>query len=154
MFKKYLIPNQRGYFQKPGCIYSQSVSGAFIFSSGTFSVIESTPNINFFNEEPIISVRAFTHGFDIVSAQKHVVYHMPSFRNTAKLATRRTANEDFPDVWEHQVDNNSKQLFADMLIKREKGRFALGEERSLEEWQEFSGLNYETREITHPAWLV
>ena len=154
MFKKYLLPNQQIFSHKNRyCTFSASVSAAFVFANGKFGLIEPHPELNFWNEEPITAMRAFTHGFDIVSSRLHVLWHLPSL-NSKGFNIRNRAYSDFPVIWADHVDGESKNLFKNIITSNKIGRFELGSARSLEDWSTFSGLNYETGEINSPPWLV
>lgn len=67
-FTQALIPSQLATPMDDGCVFTSSVSGGFVFADGPFS--EITPNrlIAFWGEEILIAARAFTHGFDLVTA--------------------------------------------------------------------------------------
>lgn len=141
------IPTQTAMAMTKGCIFTASVSGGFIFADGSFSQITPNPKIAFWGEEPLIAARSFTHGFDLVTPFRDVLWHLYASGREFKYVRRRHAWMDFPDLW-RELDAMSKAEYFRIMTQREIGGYALGSERSLDEYEQFAGLDFRTGEVT------
>lgn len=142
-FKETLIPTQTAKVISDNCGFIKSVSGGNIFTVGEFSKIKPNPKIAFWGEEPLIAARAFTHGFDLVMPFAHNVSHLYHSQQTFAKARRHHVWADFPEIWE-VMDTESKQEYKKIFEERTVGEGALGTQRTLEDYEEFSGLNFRT----------
>ena len=142
-FKDTLIPTQQARVTSDSCGFIKSVSGGMIFTLGEFSNIKPNPKIAFWGEEPLIAARAFTHGFDLVMPFAHNVCHLYHSQQTFAKARRHHVWADFPEIWE-VMDTESKQEYKKIFEERTVGEGALGTQRTLEDYEEFSGLNFRT----------
>jgi hypothetical protein len=146
-FKDTLIPSQQSKASSDELGFTRSVSGGMIFTVGEFSQISPNPKIAFWGEEPLIAARAFTHGFDLVMPMAHSVCHLYHSQQPFSKVRRHHIWQDFPEVWP-AFDDQSKQEYKRIFTEREIGFGAFGTERTLDEYEEFSGLNFRTGEIT------
>lgn len=146
-FKDTLIPTQTAKNFFDDCGFIKSVSGGMIFTLGEFSIIKPNPKIVFWGEEPLIAARAFTHGFDLVMPFRHSVYHLYHSNQPFSRVRRHQVPQDFPKKWE-EMDIESKKEYKRIFSERIVGECAFGTERTLEDYEEFSGLNFRTGEIT------
>ena len=142
-FKDTLIPTQTAKVISDNCGFIKSVSGGNIFTVGEFSKIKPNQKIAFWGEEPLIAARAFTHGFDLVMPFAHSVCHLYHSQQQFAKSRRHHVWQDFPDIW-GGMDAESKQEYKRIFAERIVGEGALGEKRTLEEYEEFSGLNFRT----------
>jgi hypothetical protein len=146
-FKDTLIPTQTSRVSSENCGFIKSVSGGNIFTVGEFSEIKPNPKITFWGEEPLIAARAFTHGFDLVMPFAHSVCHLYHSEQPFLKARRHHVWKDFPDIWE-KIDAESRQEYRRIFSERIVGEGALGTVRTLSQYEEFSGLNFETGEVS------
>ena len=142
-FEDTLIPTQTAKVISDNCGFIKSVSGGFIFTIGEFANITPNQKIAFWGEEPLIAARAFTHGFDLVMPFAHNVCHLYHSQQTFAKARRHHVWADFPEIWE-VMDTESKQEYKKIFEERTVGEGALGTQRTLEDYEEFSGLNFRT----------
>jgi glycosyltransferase involved in cell wall biosynthesis len=115
------------------------LSGGFIFSKGNF--IEECPydpNLYFRGEEMSMSVRAFTHGWDSFSPNIRLVNHYYD-----RICPRHW---DDNNNW-NSMEVKSVQKIQDMLDGQDVGIYGLGTKRTLKEFEELAGVNFETKEI-------
>ena len=140
-FKETLIPTQQARVIHDNCGFIKSVSGGFIFTLGQFANVKPNPKIAFWGEEPLIAARAFTHGFDLVMPFTHNVCHLYHSQQTFAKARRHHIWADFSEIW-GVLDTESRQEYRRIFTERIVGEGALGTERTLEEYEEFSGLNF------------
>jgi len=145
-FLQTLIPSQTAVSAKPACRFYYSVSGGFIFADGNFSKITPNEKIAFWGEEPLIAARAFTHGYDIVAPTRFVLWHLYASGRSFEHIRRHHVWQDFPEMWQ-EMDAISKAEYQSIFTDRRMSDDALGTERTLEEFEEFTGLNFAYRTI-------
>jgi hypothetical protein len=145
-FSREYIPSQLAITSQPGCLYTSSVSAGMIFTNGSFAKIKPNKKIAFWGEEILIAARAFTHGFNIVTARNHLVWHLYHSGQPIHLAKRHHAWADWPSIW-HGFDTESKSELKDIFETARIGDDALGSVRTLEEFGVFAGLDFKNRKI-------
>lgn len=146
-FDESLIPSQMAMPSPPMCGFTYSVSAGLIFTLGEFAEIEPNPKIAFWGEETLIAARAFTHGFDLVTPLQDIVWHLYHSGQSVERVLRKHAWHDFAEQWS-VLDMLSRQEYKSIMRNRTVGRYALGSERSLDEYEQFAGLDFRTGKIT------
>lgn len=139
------VPQFTPRYSNPGVnVASPYVSGHFFFTERL--VIEEVPFMNevtFTEEEPIMALRFFTAGFNIVTPHKPFIYHR--YGRTG----RPLLWDDFPDLF---FPKNAESLnFFNNLIKSkriDKNNGLLGK-RTLEDYEKYSGINFSDRSLHH-----
>lgn len=137
---------------------SASVSSGFIFlKSSGFKEVPNDPYLYFMGEEISLSVRFWTHGYDIFNPAKFIVYHLYTAVNDGTRTDGR--------VKETGVENPKSEHWDNLAIMRinyllgvqnsitpeatqELDRYSLGTVRSLHEYQLFSGISFHNKTIT------
>jgi hypothetical protein len=71
----------------------------------------------------------------------HNVCHLYHSQQSFAKARRYHVWQDFPEIW-GAMDTESKQEYKRIFSERIVWEGALGAERTLEEYEEFSGLNF------------
>jgi hypothetical protein len=138
-FNQTCIALQTAYPIENSNIFSKSISGGSIFTVGDF--IKPNPDIAFYGEEIFIAARAYTNGFDLLVPKEPFMYHL-YFNHEDKISNlRRHVWEDFPDEFE-KIDEISKKEIAAMFKQNKVGDGLLGQERSLKEFEKFTGLDF------------
>jgi hypothetical protein len=145
-FAETLIPGQKAVAASSGCHFHYSVSGGFIFTGGDFASITPNEKIAFWGEEPLIAVRAFTHGYDILTPTRFVLWHLYASGRSFEHIRRHHVWQDFPDLW-RQLDAESKAEYKSILLDNRISDDGLGSERTLAEFEEFTGLDFRNRTI-------
>lgn len=108
----------------------------FMFTVGSHSKdCKYNPNLYWEEIDSEITIRSFTSGYDIYNHYVPIVW-----RNYAR-----------PHHWDDHNDwwlstEKSEKTFID-LISGKQTEFSLGKERSLEDYQKYSGLDYQKRRI-------
>lgn len=131
---------------------SRFYSGHFAFTLGQFcKEVPHDPLMYFYGEEISISVRAYTHGYDMFAPNNPVVWHEYTREGRAK-------HWDDHKRWFEQ-DNNSKSRVRQLLgvngevcspcNKNTFKEYGLGEQRTLEEYEIYSGLKFKDQTITY-----
>jgi len=151
-FKTTLIPLNTAYPTDKYCAYTYGVSGGCIFTFGSFAQIKPNIKIAFWGEEPLIAARAFTHGFDLVTPTEHLVSHLYASDQPFNKTRRHHVWKDFPKIWD-EMDVISKAEYKSIFTDKRIGDDALGTARTLEQYEEFAGLNFKTGEIHQSKWI-
>jgi len=151
-FKTTLIPFNTAYPTNKYCGYTASVSGGCIFTLGSFAKIKPNQKIAFWGEEPLIAARAFTHGFNLVTSPEYLVSHLYGSDQAFNKLRRHHVWNDFSKIW-YEMDVISKQEYRSILTDRRVGDDALGSVRTLEEYEQFAGLDFRTGQIHQSKWV-
>lgn len=130
----------------PGC----HVAGGFVFTAGSFvDEVPYDPRLYFHGEEQSLSVRAYTHGWDIFHPPHIPLFHLYKIPETAHNTHHWHPEwEKLRDFKFTQLTELAKSRLMDLLFeRRDLGRFGLGRTRSLAEFAKFSGIDYARREL-------
>ncbi len=131
-------------------VLGSHVAGGFIFTLGYFvDEIPYDPHLYFHGEEQNLSIRAYTHGWDIFHPPHIPLYHLYKSPNTEHK------NHHWHPDWEKERDfqwmslkTASDQRLADLLYHRKNlGRYGLGNARTLEDFAYLSGIDYINKKI-------
>ena len=125
-------------------------SGHFTFGDGSFAKeVQHDPSLYFHGEEISIAVRAWTSGYDLFHPHEIIAWH-------EYTRVGRTKQWDDDKTW---GDKNTKAharvrklLGVDGEVctpcnRKSFGKYYLGEERTLEEWEEFMGIRFKDRSV-------
>jgi hypothetical protein len=121
-------------------------SAHFCFTLGEFSKeVQHNPEYYFHGEEISIAVRAYTHGYDLFHPHKPVIWHEYTRKG-------RTKQWDDDKEWgkrnEHSHLTNRKLFGMDGLTQGgHDGLYGFGKERTLKEYEEYSGLLFSERSV-------
>ena len=129
----------------PGRFYS----GHFCFTIGSFcNEVQHDPRYYFHGEEISITLRAYTHGYDIFHPHRIVAYHEYSrdYRPTKHW-----------DVYEESTQHNQQtyKLVKELLgidgesceEEERYGKFGLGKERTIDDWERYAGIRFADRSV-------
>lgn len=135
-------------YNKP--FLSRYITGGFIFSSGQFVIdVPYDPKLYFEGEEITMSVRAYTHGYDIYCPHKIITWHYYIRENSPK-------HWDDDAEWEIKQTlsiNRAKQILGidgkvcSPCMQKSLGIYYLGNKRTKREYEEFSGFHFEARGV-------
>ena len=126
----------------PGRFYSAH----YCFTLGQFSKeVQHNPEYYFHGEEISIAARAYTWGYDLFHPQKVLIWHEYTRKG-------RTKQWDDDKKW---VDRNNKshllnrKLFGmdDLEQEGHDGPYGFGNERTLRDYEKYSGLLFEKRAV-------
>jgi hypothetical protein len=118
------------------------VAGAFIFARGSFvEDIPYDPYLYFHGEEQNISMRAFTHGWDIWHPNKTVMFHLYKKRNEdeAPLHWDAKFEEKRKRKW-HELKKRADKRLAKLFMGGNLGVYGLGKVRTIEDYLKAAGL--------------
>jgi len=124
------------------------VPGRFLYE------VPYDPYLYFNGEEHSLAVRAYTHGWDIYHCPGMPVYHLYEGGDADSYRKKHWSdgeNEDRKVKW-GSLDMRSKMRLADMLFHgKDVGKFGLGNVRTLEQFADFSGIDYKNKIIHEKA---
>ena len=121
-------------------------SAHFAFTLGEFSKeVQHNPNYYFHGEEISIAVRAFTHGYDLFHPHRVVIWHE---------YTRKGRTKQWDDDKEWFKKNETSHTINRRLFgmdgeeqQGQNGKYGFGTLRTLEEYEEYSGINFKKRGV-------
>lgn len=137
---------------------AQPVPGAFLAAGFVFSRSELLrevpydPHLYFGQEETAYSIRVFTHGWDLFSPTRVIVYHY--YNAGGGQSVRPLHWSDNPAWW--RLDQLARQRFQHMTGTRHSSdppvivgldRFGLGRARTLGQYEDFAGINFCSRSV-------
>jgi hypothetical protein len=124
------------------------ISAHFIFTLGSFvKDVPYDPNIYFHGEETSLAARAFTHGYDLFSPHRVVVWH--EYIRSAK-SKHWSDSKDWGDR-NNKSYARYRELFANPPSTETNGdgfgRFGFGRRRTLDEYERYAGVRFKDRRI-------
>ncbi|MRD48712.1 GlcNAc-transferase family protein [Caenimonas koreensis] len=112
------------------------------------------PWFYFHGEEQAITMRLYTHGWDIFHMPGLPVYHLYNSPGSGgpprPMHWDAKENEQRPQQW-WKLEERSRQRLADLLAGKDLGIYSLGKQRSLADFAAFSGIDYVSRTISELA---
>ena len=121
-------------------------SAHFCFTLGQFSEeVQHDPEFYFHGEEISIGVRAFTHGYDLFHTHRVVIWHEYTRKG-------RTKQWDDDKDWVNKnnlAHKKNRQLFGmdGESVELDYGKYGFGTERTLKDYEKYSGLHFGKRAI-------
>jgi hypothetical protein len=136
------------YQDRSTIIKARTISGHFYFTAGQFiKEVPYDPDIYFggYTEETSLSVRAFTKGYDFFSPYRTIMWHEYTRNYRVKhwedhgteSNTKKTSGER--DVF---ARNKTRQLFGTKEYGIDMGIYGLGTERTLHDYEVYSGFDF------------
>jgi hypothetical protein len=119
------------------------LAAGFLFAPG--SLIEEVPydpDLYFAGEEITLAIRAFTHGYDLFHPGEHIVWHRYGRSDDAKHWSDHTGD----NPW-HERDVTSRAKIRRLLCERFTGADGLGTHRTLEEYEDYAGIDFNLRRV-------
>lgn len=122
-------------------------SAHFAFTLGIFAKeVPHDPNYYFHGEEINIAVRAFTHGYDIFYPNKVICWH----EYTRKGRSKQWDDDKGWGIKNSVCHERNRKLFGmdNSVNDIDFGKYGFGKERTLKDYEKFSGLSFHLRSIT------
>ena len=130
---------------------SRFLSGHFCFADGHWGkTILHDQDIYFSGEELNLTVRSYTHGYDLFHPHKLVVWHatMREERNNMLVWDDQSKRGD--DMWWRQQDIGRAKI-RQLLRTEDNGYdltgFDLGTERTLRDYEKYAGIHFKKRSV-------
>lgn len=148
--------HENSYFLKNRCLpidmndHRHKKRNAFLSAGNFFTFSEAhktvlhDPEMYFYGDELPMSIRLFTHGWNLYSYGECYVYHQYERKNQKFSPVK--------DAMPNELKRFKKLLKIDPNDK-ELGEFGLGSERTLKEYEEFAGIDFKNKIVTMKAEL-
>lgn len=144
-FKNLRFPKQTQTVNLTKSLFTPSVSGGSIFTKGPG--VLPNKKIMFMGEEIVIAAMAYTRGYDLVLPQQPYMYHLYYGSCDASVAQRKLVWNEWTQLNKELSAASDREIY-EMFTQNKIGEDYLGTERTLKEFSEYSGLNFDTGEVT------
>lgn len=119
------------------------LSAAFLFAPGSFvEDVPYDPLLYFHGEETVLSLRAFTHGYDLFQPCELLLWHLYSRDYRSKHWDDHLLERGVQIGWGER-DARSRARIKQFLAEPFVGRFGLGSERTLADYEAYAGISFE-----------
>jgi hypothetical protein len=121
------------------------LSAGFLFAPGSFvEEVGYDPELYFLGEEAAMTLRAFTHGYDLVHPFETLVWHDYGRPAAPKHWGDHAEEKKTGRAW-HELDALSKSKARRLLTGQPVESYDVGSVRSLEEYEAYAGLSLKLR---------
>ena len=138
-----------GWETLEGPVPNRFFSGHFAFTTGDFNTkVLYDPALYFHGEEITMAVRAFTHGYDLLTPHKVLAYHYYERNDGVK----HWSDHDFTlrDTVSHSRVRTllgvGKPKCRPCVLKQLEP-YALGKERTIVEYEQYAGIDFTTKKV-------
>ncbi len=132
-------------------VRARFVSGHMLFAPGSFVTdVPYDPELYFIGEEISLAVRAFTHGYDLFHPGAHVAWHEYTRNGRTKHWDDHVPGGAVERPW-HERDAVSLAKVQHFLMARPTGMFGCGDQRTVAEYEAYSGVDFAMRTATPAA---
>lgn len=132
-------------------ISARFLSGHFIFSESSFiKECPYDPNMYFRGEELSLSARAYTHGYDFFHPTQSIIWHEYIRTQQKKHWNDHTKNNGFVNTAQQRSNNGKARARYLLGIENQNmnfGKYGLGHQRSLHEYELYAGLKFSTKQV-------
>jgi hypothetical protein len=137
-------------------VRARFLSAGFLFTVGDFvREVPYDPDLYFMGEEIAMTVRAFTHGYDLFHPAETIVWHdylrldaRKHWSDHGDSCGSEPSPPQFPESlgpsWS-ELDSISRRKVQRLLQNEPLGAFGLGSRRSLAEYEAYAGLSFSQR---------
>lgn len=117
------------------------VAGGFIFTTGDFISVQYDPKLYFLGEEIILTVQAFTRGYDMVHPANCPIYH---------FYTRTGAIRHWSDHADWHITNTASETFIKNALRGNTPSY-FGNLRTLQDYEHYSGISFTNLSLNNKA---
>jgi hypothetical protein len=120
-----------------------TISAHFLFAPKFWiDEIPYDPELYFDGEEDTLALRSYTHGYDIYYPYTQISYHFYTRKGEKR-------HSDIDKEW-WKINEKAMTHLKNILTGKVKGKFGLGSVRTLEDYKEFTDIDYLNRVILTP----
>ncbi len=125
------------------------LAGGFLFTIGDFvEEVAYDPELYFMGEETAMTVRAFTHGYDLFHPPDTIVWHDYMRADAKKHWGDHIDATTVERVWGER-DTQSRNKVLRLLRGEAVESYGLGSERSIAEYEAYAGLSFRKQRVQH-----
>lgn len=129
---------------------SRFLSGHFCFADGHWArTIEHDPDIFFSGEELNLTVRSFTHGYDMFHPPEIIIWHATNREERSGILVWDDQHKRGENWWSAQEKAWSK--IRQLLRTEDNGfdltGFDLGTERTLQDYERYAGFDFKNKRV-------
>ena len=118
------------------------LAAGFLFAEGRFvEEVPYDPELYFMGEESAMTVRAYTHGYDLFHPAQTVIWHDYVRADSRKHWSDHTEENSARKPW-NQLDETSRKKVQRLLLGEPVEDFGLGTVRTLSQYESYAGLNF------------
>jgi len=123
------------------------LSAAFLFAPGSFvEDVPYNPELYFHGEETMLTLRAFSHGYELFQPCELLLWHLYS-RDHRATHWGDHIRENGVSVGWHERDARSRAWIGRFLAAPYVGRFGLGPQRSFADYEAYAGISFAQRRV-------
>lgn len=123
------------------------LAAGFLFAPGRFvDEVPYDPELYFMGEESAMTVRAFTHGYDLFHPAETIVWHDYIRADAKKHWGDHSDTADVPSPWS-KLDEISRRKVQRLLLGEPLESFGLGQARTLKEYEAYAGLSFRHKKV-------
>lgn len=125
------------------------VGGGLIFAPGSFAdKFPADPRLYFIGEEQTLSVRLFTHGWNVYSTPASPIYHLYNTGNSYRPMHWDVAQNAKRKIHWADLEHTSTERFKDLVFRgKDLGVYGLGGKRTLDDFAQLCGIDYPNKAI-------
>jgi len=125
------------------------LSGHFAFGPNKWARdVKHDPNIFFAGEELNLTVRTYTHGYDLFHPHKVVIWHATMREERSGMLVWDDQHKRGDDQW-HKGNDIARSRIRQLLEVEDNGYdlgdYCLGRVRTLSEYEAYAGINFKNR---------
>jgi len=145
---EFIIASTPDHLADGSPIRTRLVSAHFVFAPGSYvEDVPCDPDLYYSCIEITLAVRAFTHGYDLFTPGRHILWH-----DHAGIVQRRkhwddhTPEHDVEQPWHDRYTAGIAKV-ARFLAEPWVGRFGLGTMRTFADYEAYAGISFRHRRI-------
>jgi hypothetical protein len=125
------------------------LSGHFAFGSNKWAKeVRHDPNIFFAGEEINLTVRTFTHGYDLFHPHRVVIWHATMREERSGMLVWDDQHKRGDDQW-HKGNDIARSRIRQLLEVEDNGYdlglYGLGNKRTLRDYEKYAGINFKLK---------
>lgn len=126
-------------------VRARFLAGGFLFTLGDFvEEVPYDPELYFMGEETAMTLRAFTHGYDLFHPSRTVVWHDYIRADAKKHWADHVDPAAVERVWSDR-DTESRNKVLRLLGGEAVDGYGLGTERTIAEYEAYAGISFRRR---------
>lgn len=129
-------------------IPARHISAALLFTTGEW--VKDVPydaDLYFHGEEGSLALRSYTHGYDLYNPNKFIVWHLKYL-----FPVRKRHWNTFDEATILKLQAKSNEKYQKIIRGEVTDIYGIGTERTLEDWERYSGVSYRFNTATDAAY--